>query len=318
MSIAVDKSMQTVSQLIQQFSEYDEIFKLQFFRYNAKTEVITLQYRLRTYQNFMNKEEFTGSLIVQYLENPIQIPSDLFYVEIYGLETIDNLALDPNYFDYKDNFFFFKLTNLFNLDSEYIDIIINSKFKLSFESIVSAHISKQPKIVKNNIEKYEIISLLKTNILPEKFQCLSIPVKFDIILNDFIRYFIPRRFLLASNKWYDLKRYRKYDPRKIKMYEQMIWKKYKITPLEFNERIHLLLKTITAYIRENYNEIIKIENLRGKFIPKIPKGFQHLEKPSIFLIRLKFETNFDNNYYVSKAFITLDFNWMSEIFSKYF
>lgn len=166
----------------------------------------------------------------------------------------------------------------------------------------------------------EIIAYLinNTDILPEKFQCLSVPVKINIILNDFIGYFIPRRFLLASNKWYDMKRYRNYNLRKIRMYEQMIWKKYKITPLEFNERIHLVLKTITAYIRENYNEIIQIENLRGKFIPKIPKGFQHLENPSIFLIQLKFETNFDYNNYISKSFINLDFNWMSENFRKYF
>ena len=191
MSITIDKSMETVSQLIQQFSEYDKIFKLQFFRYNAKTEGVTLQYGLRTLRNFMNREEFIENLIVQYLQNPIQIPSEYFYVEIYSQQLTDNLAYEPKFFEYKDGFFFFNLTNLFNLDSDYIDIIINSKFNLSLESVISAHISKQPKIVKNNVERYELISLLKTNRLPDKFQCLNIPVKFDIVLNDFIGYFIP-------------------------------------------------------------------------------------------------------------------------------
>ena len=83
MSISEIENFQNITDLIDQFKDYKEIFKLIFLRYNGKNEEIALHYRLRTYKNFMNKIEFLNTLLSQYFKNPIQIPSDLFYVEIY-------------------------------------------------------------------------------------------------------------------------------------------------------------------------------------------------------------------------------------------
>lgn len=318
-SIAKLESIETVNQLIEQFNEYDKIFKLVYFRYNGKNEDITLQYRLRTYKNFMNREEFVENLLIQYLKNPIQIPSDLFYVEIYDQETTENLGLNPKYFGVIDNFFIFNLTNLFNLESGYIDIIIYSKFNLDINSIIAFNISKQPRISDKKFEKYELTALLKTNIMPpERFQCIDIKLTMNLVLNDFLAYHIPKRFMIAANRWYNMEATRRGNIRKKKFYYSLIQSKYKITPLQFNDKIHSLLMDISMYICENYDKILTIDNKRGRFLIKLPKGLKIIERRSIAISQLKFVTGFDNNNYISNAILTLDFSWMKELFDKHF
>lgn len=317
-SIAKLESIEPVNQLIEQFSGYDKIFKLVFLRYNGKNEDITLHYRLRTYKNFMNKEEFIENLLIQYLKNPIQIPSELYYVEIYDQESTNNLGFEPKYFEFIDNFFIINISNLYNLESEYIDIIITSKFKLNINSIISFHISNQPKIIEGNQERFELTAILKTNLFPERFQCFNINLNFDLILNNIICYFIPRNFVLAARKWYNMEVHKKGKLRKKNFYYKLIRNKFGITPLQFNDKIHSIFLDISAYFQENFKNIIKIENKRGVFIPKSPKSIKFIDKPGLALIKLKFETTFDNKNYISHAFMTLDISWMKKIFDKYF
>ncbi len=310
--------MEKVSQLIQQFSEYEKIFTPVFLQYNGKTEIITLQYRLRTLSSFMDEEDFLNNLLHQYLKNPIQIPSKLFSVQINDQKSLKNLALDQKYFIRLDDFFIFHLSNLFNIDSEYITIIIDSNFKIDLESLITSYISKQPKLLDNNQIQYELVSILKNNQFPNSFQCLNIPISFNLILNNFLEYFIQKRFLLAANKWYTLETYQKGSLRKKREYFGMIKNKFGITPLEFNQRIQKVLEGILTYIQFNYNDIIKITNLKGFVLPKIPKGYHRVEKTGIIEIRFKFETNFDNNQCVTHSLLTFDFSWMRKIFKPYF
>ena len=96
---AVDlTSLYEVSQLMEQFNDYENVFELSFLHYNGKNEVITLQYRLRTYKSFMDGEEFLKNFLEQYLKHPIQIPSNLYSVQINDQNSTRNLALDKKYF----------------------------------------------------------------------------------------------------------------------------------------------------------------------------------------------------------------------------
>ena len=266
----------------------------------------------------MDEEDFLNNLLHQYLKNPIQIPSKLFSVQINDQKSLKNLALDQKYFIRLDDFFIFHLSNLFNIDSEYITIIIDSNFKIDLESLITSYISKQPKLLDNNQVQYELVSILKNNQFPNSFQCLNIPISFNLILNNFLEYFIQKRFLLAADKWYTLETFQKGSLRKKREYFGMIKNKFGITPLEFNQRIHKVLEGILSYIQFNYNDIIKITNLKGFVLPKIPKGYHRVEKTGIIEIRFKFETNFDNNQCVTHSLLTFDFSWMRKIFKPYF
>ena len=318
MSVIKEQSLEKVSQLIEQFSEYENIFTPVFLQYNGKNEIITLQYRLRTYRSFMEEKDFLNNLIEQFLKNPIEIPSKLFSVQINDQKSLQNLATDQKFFIRLDDFFLFHLSNLLNLDSEYITIIIDSNFRIDLESLITSNISKQPKLLDKNTVQYELTSILKNNQFPKSFQCLNIPISFNLILNNFLEYFIPKRFLLAADKWYTLETYQKGSLRKRHEYFSMIKNKFGITPLEFNRRIQITLEEILTNIQLNFNNIIKIKNLKGFIIPKIPKGYHRAEKTGIIEISFKFETNFDNNQYVTHSLLTFEFNWMRKIFKTYF
>lgn len=320
MSIGEIDKFECVSNLMEKFNQYDEIFKLVSFRYNGKNEDLTLHYRLRTYNNFMSEITFIENLLEQYLKNPIQIPSDLFYIEIYDQQSSDNLGLEPKYFGLIDNFFFIKLSNLINLESDYIDIFINSKFKLDVNRFVVFNISKQPRITKDFSEIYELTAFLKSSLMPERFQFINITLDFRIIVDDVISIFIQRKDIVAARKWYNMEVFGKVgNLRKKNLYNNLIRKKYKITPLQFREYIQMIYKDIYIYLKENHRDILKIENFKGKIMLKPPEGIKLLEQSDLTtLIRIPFETRFDNKKYVSNALLTLNFNWMKDIVLKYF
>ena len=316
-SVSQLKSLETVSALIQQFNEFDKIFSPVFLYYNGKTEIITLQYRLKTLKSFMNRSEFLENLLIQYLKNPIQIHSDLFSVEINDHKSTQNLALNHKFFQKIRGFNLFMVSELCELDSEYIDIIIDSKFKLNLNSLISTHISDQPKLIEKNVKKYELMATLKTNQFPNEFQCIDVPLNYELILNDFIEYFINRKFLNADRQYLKMEATGKGDSRKKGEYYRMIMNKYSITPLEFNRRIQIILAEILLYIQINYSKIITIDNLKGELIPKIPKGYHRIEETGILAIIYKFKTRFDNKNCVSHSFLTFKFNWMKKIFKKH-
>jgi len=106
--------------------------------------------------------------------------------------------------------------------------------------------------------------------------------------------------------------------RKKKFYFDLIKNKYGITSLQFNDKIHSVLMDLSEEIREKYSKILKVENKKGKFKLKIPKGLKIIDKPSLAVSRLKFTTDFDNTNYISNAILTLDFSWMIDIFKKHF
>ena len=130
----------------------------------------------------MDKQNFLKNLLNQYLENPIHIPSDLFSLQIHDQNSLKNYALDQKYFINVEDIYLFHLSNLFNLDSEYVNIFIDSKFKIDIESLIVSKISKQPKLMANNVLQYELTSILKINQFPEKFQFLNLPVSFNILV----------------------------------------------------------------------------------------------------------------------------------------
>jgi len=131
---AVDlTSLNEVSQLMEQFNEYENVFELSFLHYNGKNEIITLQYRLRTYKSFMDGEEFLKKFLEQYLKHPIQIPSNLYSVQINDQNSTKNLALDKKYFIRIEDSYIFHISNLLELDSEYVYIFIDTKFKFNLE-----------------------------------------------------------------------------------------------------------------------------------------------------------------------------------------
>ena len=72
------------------------------------------------------------------------------------------------------------------------------------------------------------------------------------------------------------------------------------------------------YIQINFNDIIKIKIIKGKLIPKIPKGYRRSIKPGILIVKFKFETNFDNENCITQAHLIFDFKWMRNIFKKFF
>ncbi|TFG11344.1 MAG: hypothetical protein EU535_07345 [Promethearchaeota archaeon] len=318
MSSAKIEAISMVSDLIQQFKTYEDIFTPVFLHYNGKSEIITLQYRLKTLFNIVDKNEFFKVLLDQYLENPIKIPSNLFNVQINSQNSLLNLADNKRYFIKLDEINLFHLSNLINIDSEYITIIIDSNFKLDIDSLIVSTISKQPKITSRNVYQYELMSLLKASDFPEKFQCLNIPISFNLILNDFLEYYIPKKYLIAADKWYKMTRFQKGSLRKKNQYSNMIKNRFGINPLEFNNRIQKLLESMLYYIQTNYDDIIKIENIKGNIIPKIPEGYHRIEKTGVVEIRFNFETNFDNCQKVSHSYLYFDFNWMRKLFKKFF
>lgn len=266
----------------------------------------------------MDEYEFIKNLLNQFINNPIEIPSKLYSVQINDQKSIMNLAEDQKYFIKLEDIYLFHLSNLFNLDSEYINIIIDSNFKLELDSLIISTISKQPKVIKNNVFQYELMSVLKSNDFPENFQCLNIPIKFNLVLNDFINYYIQKKFLVAANKWINMTRSRSTQLRKKREYSRMIENRFGISPLEFLERIQRVLEDILGYIQFHYNDIIEIKNLRGQIIPKIPTGYHRASQTGIIEIKFKFETNFDNNHRVTHSLLKFDFNWMRKIFKNYF
>ena len=266
----------------------------------------------------MDEYEFIKNLLNQFINNPIEIPSKLYSVQINDQKSIKNLAEDQKYFIKLEDIYLFHLSNLFNLDSEYINIIIDSNFKLELDSLIISTISKQPKVIKNNVFQYELMSVLKSNDFPENFQCLNIPIKFNLVLNDFINYYIQKKFLVAANKWINMTRSRSSQLRKKREYSRMIENRFGITPLEFLERIQRVLEDILGYIQFHYNDIIEIKNLRGQIIPKIPTGYHRASQTGIIEIKFKFETNFDNSHRVTHSLLKFDFNWMRKIFKNYF
>ncbi len=229
-----------------------------------------------------------------------------------------NLADDQKYFIKLEDIYLFHLSNLFSLDSEYVNIIIDSKFKIDIDSLIVTTISKQPKILKDNAFQFEITSILKSNNFPQNFQCLNIPISFNLMLNDFLEYFIPKKFLTAADQWYRLTRYQIGSYRKKREYSRMIENRFKISPLEFNNRIQNVLEDILRYIQQYYDNVISIKDIRGQIIPKIPKGYHRIERTGIIEIRFKFEANFDNNQRVTHSLLNINTNWMRKVFKNYF
>ncbi|MBD3214540.1 MAG: hypothetical protein GF311_18150 [Candidatus Lokiarchaeota archaeon] len=316
-SITEVQNFETVSELMEKFDTYNELFSPVFLSYNGKTETISLQYRLRTFKAFTDRNEFFERLIQQYFQNPILIPSNLYNVEIRDRKTLRNLATDNKYFIKKGEFYSFNLSNLVDLETEYIDIFIDSKYKLHLHKIISSHISKQPKLVGKKTFKYDLTSLMKTEKFPENFQCIDIPIKYDIKLNDFIQHFINKKFLIAQNKYLDLESAGVRISREKGEYRRMIQNRFGIPPLKFNKRIQLILEDIVHYIQKNFNKVIKIEIIEGNLIPEIPEGYHRVENTGQVILNLKFKTNFSNKNLITKAYLTFNFKWMKKIFKKY-
>lgn len=318
MSIVEVQSFDTVSALINGFTFLKDIFSPVFLQYNGENQIISLQYKLRTLKNFPNRSEYILDLIEQYIENPIQIPSEMYTIEIYEQNSFRNLAKDEKYYKKIGNFFILNLENLIKLDSDIINIYIHSTFKLDLTAIIIAHISKQPIQIGKFQNQYELISMLKNNNLPPNFQCLNIPISFHFILNDFIKYFIPKKMLLAHSKWYSEEIKSSRPTRKKTEFAKMIENKYKITPLQFGNIIDKILNEILSYIQINHKEVILIENEVGSLIPEIPKGYRRSESTGIVQIDLNFLTNFDVNNLGTKTKLIFNFQWMKKIIKKYF
>ena len=294
MSLVDVQSFETVSSLIDQFAKYENIFSPTFLQYNGTNQIITLQYTLRTLRNYPNRTEYLLDFIEQYLQNPIQIPSNLFTIKIYNQNSLENLADNANFFEKIGSFYLINLENLLKLDSDIISIYIYSKFKLNLNSVIKAHISKQPIKIDKFTNKYQMTCMLQKNDFPNNFQCLNIPVSFKLRLNDFINYFIPKKMLLARSKWIQEELRNSNFSRKKKEYARMIEQKYGITPLEFGRCIDKILNEILEYIRNNYNNVIKIENEVGILNLEIPECYYLSNKTGISVIDLRFHTNFDN------------------------
>ena len=317
MSVTPVESLEIVSELIHQFNEYENLFTPVFLQYNGNSRIISLQYRLRTFKNFMEDEKYLENLLDQYVKNPILIPGKLYSIQINDNKSPNNLALDSRYIMKIDEFIAFNLSNLLNLESEYINIFIDSNFTLNFDSLISTHISKQPKVIDKYITQYELTSLLKNNQLPEKFRCLNIPVGFEMVLNDFIEHFLQKKFLIAYSEWHKIEK-KKFGPdRKKNHYAQMISNKYRITPLEFGSRIRTIIDMILAYIQKNHNSIIKIENIKGYItLSKLEGVYTSQKNGMVNKISMKFETSLDNDNFATKSNITFNFKWMKSIFRK--
>ena len=90
--------MNSVSELIQKFNTYEDLFTPIFLFYNGNSEIISLQYRLRTINSFLDEYEFISNIISQYLKNPIEIPSNLYSVQINDQKSLRNLAENQKYF----------------------------------------------------------------------------------------------------------------------------------------------------------------------------------------------------------------------------
>jgi len=317
MSLASIESLNIVSELIKQFNEYDNLFSPVFLQYNGNSRIVSLQYRLRTFKNHMDDEKYLENLLKQYLKNPILIRSKLYSIQIFDNNSFHNLALDNRYIMKIDEFDAFNLSNLLSLESEFINIFINSNFTIDFDDLISSHICKQPKIVDKYITQYELTSLLKNNLLPERFKCLNIPVSFNMILSDYIEHFIPKKFLIAFFQWNKLEK-KKYGPDKKKnYYAQMLSNKYGITPLEFGSRITIIIDMIVKYLQKNHNSIIKIENIKGFIaLNKLEGVFTYQKERIIHEIRMIFETSLDNDNFAIKSCITFNFKWMKSIFRQ--
>jgi len=317
LSVTPVESLEIVSELIHQFNEYENLFTPVFLQYNGNSRIISLQYRLRTFKNFMEDEKYLENLLDQYVKNPILIPGKLYSIQINDNKSPNNLALDSRYIMKIDEFNAFNLSNLLNLESEYINIFIDSNFTLNFDSLISTHISKQPKVIDKYITQYELTSLLKNNQLPEKFRCLNIPVGFEMVLNDFIEHFLQKKFLIAYSEWHKIEK-KKFGPdRKKNHYAQMISNKYRITPLEFGSRIRTIIDMILAYIQKNHNSIIKIENIKGYItLSKLEGVYTSQKNGMVNKISMKFETSLDNDNFATKSNITFNFKWMKSIFRK--
>ena len=317
MSVANVESLDTVSELIHQFNEYENLFTPVFLQYNGNSRIVTLQFRLRTFKNYMEDDKYLENLLIQYFKNPILIPGKLYSIQINENKSPHNLALDSRYVIKIDEFNAFNLSNLLNLESEYINIFIDSNFTLNFDTLLVSHISRQPKVVDKYVTQYELTSFLKNNRLPEKFKCLNIPVRFEMVLNEFIEHFIQKKFLIAFSEWHKLEK-RKFGPdMKKNHYAQMISNKYKITPLEFGNRIKIVIDRILAYIQENHNTIIEINNIKGYITLSKLEGVYTSQKDGIVnKISMYFETSLDNDNFATKSNILFNFKWMRSIFRK--
>ena len=317
MSITSVESLDIVSELIHQFNEYENLFTSVFLQYNGNSRIVSLQYRLRTFKNYMEDEKYLENLLIQYRKNPLLIPGKLYSIQINDNKSPNNLALDSRYIMKIDEFNAFNLSNLLNLESEYINIFIDSNFTLNFDNLISTHISKQPRIVDKYITQFELTSILKNNQLPERFRCLNIPVRFEMVLNDFIEHFIKKKFLIAYSQWRKVEK-KKFGPDKKKIfYAQMISNKYRITPLELGSRIRIIIDDILGYIQKNHNSIIKIKNIKGYITLSNLEGVYTSQKNGMVnKISMKFETSLDNDNFATKSNITFNFKWMRSIFRK--
>ncbi|MHA1793041.1 MAG: hypothetical protein ACTSVI_10385 [Promethearchaeota archaeon] len=320
--ISVDSVLQTfepVSELIQQFTDYQEMFSPVFLQYNGETKNISLQYRLRTFQSFMDRNEYIVQLITQYIKNPIKIPSNLYKVRIFGQKSTKDYAKDQNFLHEKDGIILFDLNRLFKLDSEFITIIIDSSFHLDLNSLIKTQISAQPILLDKQTFQYEILSMLKTNQFPDyNFQCLNIPVALEITVNDLIEYYIPRKFLLALKEWEKIERAKSGFNRKENEISRMFRYKYGITPFEFLNRMNDIVNDILPYVQKNYDDVVKIQTIKGELIPEVPKGYQRTGKPRSNFILFEFKTHFDSRNCGTKAKITFNFKWLKKLMKKYF
>ena len=265
----------------------------------------------------MDESEYLENFISQYFKNPIQIPSDLFTVEIHDRKTMDNLALVPKYFMKKGIFSLFNITDLLNLDSDFIDITIYSNFKLNLKQLITSRISRQPIVIGKNIIKYELTSILKTDQFPERFLCLDIPINYELNLNDFIHHFVSKKFLYAEKKYLELEANGIRRSTKKNVYYNQIQNKYGIAPLMFNKKIQEILSNILIYIQKNYYNVINIENLTGFLAPQIPEAYHRADKTGILVINFKFTSRFDQKNLISHSYLIFKFDWMKKIFRKH-
>jgi len=318
MSIVDVRTFDAVSNLISEFAKFKTVFSPVFLQYNGTNQIITLQYSLRTLRHNQNRTQYLLDFIDQYLQSPIQIPSDMYKINIYDQKSSKNLADNPIYYEKIGNFFIINIENLLKLDSDIINIYIYSKFKLNLNSLIMAHISKQPKKIDDFKILYQAICVLQSNNFPPNFQCLNIPISFKLRLNNFINYFIPKKLIMAHLKWYEEELKGGRGNRKKREYAKMIEQKYGISPLEFGIRIDKTLNEILQYIRNNYEDVIEIESEVGLLNPEIPEGYYLSDATSILQINLKFLTNFDNLNCGIKSNLIFNFKWMKSLFQKYF
>ncbi|MHA1697138.1 MAG: hypothetical protein ACTSUG_17945 [Candidatus Helarchaeota archaeon] len=311
-------SFDDITKLMSQFEKYQEVFFPVSFQYNGNTQKISLQYRLRTYINSESEDDYISKFISQFTKNPIHIPSSLYSIQIFSSNSRKNLGEDENYYRKIGDIYILNISNIMELESDFVDIFIDSNFKLPFNQLIFAHISKQPKLIEKRKIMYETISLLKTNQFPDKFQCVDIPIEFKLTLNDFIEYFIPKKILMAYDKWHKLEYKSAGFNRAKKVYADMIYNKFNQTPLQFSNRIDNVLNEIIHYIQENHEDIFDITNIEGILRPIMPKGYHLTEKTSIIELSLRFKTNLDQNNVGTKTIIIFSFEWMKQIFKKFF